>query len=248
MKKIKIYPVIVSLIVLFGGCSVFDLEMQKKYDYDYSVAYDNQLNMSGWEFLQENRSTFSRFLEAVRYAEIDPELFNQPNTTIFPLRNTAITSLPSTSSSANQNPGGYWAHNPINGVVPDSWEYYSQDEVKQFVLNHIVRYAVSYYEFLAMVPGGARTFFPTMATNGYGYVSFHMLNSSESDGEVELTRLYINDFESHYKRLNPSGWAGYFYPHSSNLQTSNGSYVHVMDFYLDFPTDKDLATVPVYNK
>jgi hypothetical protein len=257
-SRIISYLLAVPLSALtLSGCNLFGLELQKKYDYDHSVAYSNQLDVNGWDFLQKHATSFPHFLAAIEYAGIDHEIFNQPGITIFPIMNAGITSLPSTG--ANGGAGGYWNHHPINNgsivLVPESWDAYEPAQVKEFVLNHIVKHAISYGEFLSMVPNGQRTFFETMANDvrpGYGYMSFHMLNFTEApNGGERITRLYINDFPSHFRKPNTStDWDQlYFYPRTSNLRTLNGSYIHIMEkMYLDFPTDEDLASTPVWGK
>ena len=253
MKRLNLkYWILGSLMaVLFTGCELFGLDYQEAYDWDSSAGGNNQLGMSGWEFIQSRTDLFSRFIAAVEYAEIDPELFNQKNITIFALTNQACGNNASTSNSANQFPGGYWYKHPVNGVTPETWSAYSKETVKQFVLQHIMTHAVSYNEFLSH-NGGNRIFYPTMATNGYGYVSMHMPSFDENQVTgtgTEAVTLYINDFPSHYMKLNPgANWSKYISPRTANLQTSNGSYVHVMDYFLDFPTDGDLALYPIYGK
>jgi len=263
MKKLIISTLsCASLAVLLSGCSLLGLDLQEKYDYKYDLQYDNQLEINGWEFIQLHaEGNFENFIAAVEYAGIDPEIFNQPGITIFPLRNGGIKSTRGTGN--NGNPGGYWNQHPIQteaGVmVPAAWTDYGTDnaamkeQVKQFVLNHIVTMPISFGEFLKMVPDGRCTFFPSMATNGYGYVSLHMLNFVEApEAGTKITQLWVNDFPSHFTKSNPTATATWdqrhFTPRTSNLRTKNGSYIHIMDnTYLDFPIDSDLEAVPIWN-
>jgi hypothetical protein len=248
---------LLPLAALLSGCTLFGLDLQRPYDYDYSVPYSNQLDVNGWDFLQRHAGSFRHFLAAVEWAGVDPQVFNQPGITIFPLMNGGISMARGTGS--NGNPAGYWNAHPIikDGVsfVPTAWTDYGDDpamkaQVKQFILNHIVTLPVSFDEFLEMVPDGRRTFFPTMATNGYGYVSLHMLNFSEApEAGEKITRLWVNDFPSHFTKSNPgTTWDNiYFYPRTSNLKTLNGSYIHIMEnTWLDFPKDSDFETIPVW--
>jgi hypothetical protein len=256
-KKIKSGLLVLPLAALFSGCTLFGLELQKGYPYDYSVPYSNQLEMNGWAFLKKNASSFRNFLAAIEYAGVDTLIFDRPGITIFPLMNGGISSARGTG--ANGNPGGYWQQHPIinegGTFTPTAWTDYGDDpkmkeQVKQFILNHIVTLPVSFGEFLDMVPDGRRTFFPTMATNGYGYVSLHMLNFSEApEAGEKITRLWVNDFPSHFTKTNPGpNWDNkYFYPRTSNLRTLNGSYIHIMEnTFLDFPIDSDLETTPIW--
>jgi hypothetical protein len=234
---------------LLGGCTLLGLDLQENYEYDHAPLTGNQLGTDGWEFITSRADLFSNFIEAVKYAGVDTTLFDRPDITLFPPTNQAIAGNPAGGSGTNLFPGGYWSQNPVNDIVPDRWEAYPEEQVKQFVLNHIMRYAISYNEFLSATRG-VRTFFPTMATNGYGYISLHMLTSLDTTDGNEAIALWVNDFPSHYTKLNPAltGYGMYLSPRTSNLQTKSGSYIHVMDYFLDFPTDTDLAMISVYSK
>jgi hypothetical protein len=242
----------VMLTLSVNGCTLFDLDLQESYEMDLSPLADNQLKKSGWEFIQSRPDLFQYFMDAVEYAGVDPAEFNSPDITIFPVTNTGISAAKeSWATWANANPGGYWAQHPVNGVVPDRWSAYPQEQVRQFVLNHIMKYAVSYNELLAWTQG-ARTFYPTKATNGYGYVSLHMLTSQELGAMTgrDIPLIWVNDFPSHYQKFNPSSaeYDSHISPRTCNLQTNNGSYVHVMDYFLDFPTSTDLRLIPIFYK
>jgi len=241
----------VVLSTLLSGC----MDLQKPYEYDDSVGVSNQIDMTPWEFiLSRQDDLFERFIEAVEYAGIDPKEFDEPGLTIFPVTNQAIANGPASGSGSNRFPGGYWYKYQVNGVKPDSWSAYPKEQVRQFVLNHIMKYPVSYDELLAQTKG-IRTFYPTKATNDYGYISLHMLSYDEtypSQG-VDIPKLWVNDFPSHYIKDNPAmengvfkGHAMHINPRTSNIKAKNGSYIHVMDHFLDFPTDADLLVVPVY--
>lgn len=248
MKKFKtdMIALCVSSLML-SGCSLFGLDAQEPYDFDPTPVASNQLKMSAWDFMRSRSDVFGEFINAVRYCGIDSAEFNKPNRTIFALTNDAISSNESTNTSTNQHPGGYWFKHKINNIKPETWEAYSKEQVKQLVLNHICKYAVSYNEVIRD-NRGVRTFYPTMATNGYGYVSLRMLSSTETSTGSEAIVLWINDFASHYVKKAPLNQGQYLSPRSSNLQTNNGSYVHVMDHFLDFPVEDDLAGARVHNE
>jgi hypothetical protein len=241
----------VMLTLSVNGCTLFDLDLQKSYEMDTSPLANNQLGVSGWEFIQSRPDLFEYFMDAVEYAGVDPAEFNSQDITIFPITNAGISSARATGTGANANPGGYWVQHPVNGVVPDRWSAYPQEQVRQFVLNHILIYAVSYNELLAWTQG-ARTFYPTKATNGYGYISLHMLTAQElgSGTGADAVVIWVNDFPSHYQMLNPSetNYQSHIKPRTCNLQTSNGSYVHVMDNFLEFPNSTDLRLIPIFYK
>jgi hypothetical protein len=243
----------IALTLSMSGCSLFGLDLNEDYDLDTSPLISNQLGVSGWEFIQSRPDLFQHFMDAVAYANVDPAEFNSPDLTLFPVTNTGIAAESETWAQwENAYPGGYWAQHPVNGVVPDRWSAYPQEQVRQFVLNHIMKYAVSYNELLAWTQG-ERTFYPTKATNGYGYISLYMLNSKDFGGSTiggDIPFIWVNDFPSHYQMLNPSitNYQSHIKPRTCNLQTNNGSYVHVMDHFLDFPTSTDLRLVPIFYK
>ncbi len=251
-SHIKQFMTMIISIILFGGCTLFDLELQQPYEYDYSAGSSNQLQKSGWEFILSRTDLFSHFIAAVEYAEVNPSEFDAPGITIFPLTNQAIANNPATGTGNNRFPGGYWYKHPVNNIKPDNWTAYPKEQVRQLILNHIMRYAISYNELLK-ISSGAITFFPTKATNGHGYISLHMLTSSENPIGNEVVTLWVNDFPSHYIKDNPTPstatsntYSMHIFPRSSNLQTINGSYVHVMDYYLEFPIESDFLAIPIY--
>ncbi|MCD8101523.1 MAG: hypothetical protein LUE26_02950 [Alistipes sp.] len=249
MKKINISYLLAlaSASVIITGC----MDFQKPYDYDDSPGISNEIDMTPWEFITTAEGgVFDRFIEAVEYAGIDPSEFDEPGLTIFPIINQAVANNPGTGTGTNRFPGGYWYMYQVNGIKPESWSAYPKEQVRQFVMNHIMKYPVSYDEFLSQT-GGAKTFYPTKATNGYGYISLHMLTYDETDGSQgsDIIKLWVNDFPSHYTKDNPAaaGHAMHISPRTSNIKARNGSYIHIMEHFLDFPTDEDLRIVPIYN-
>jgi hypothetical protein len=242
---------VIMLTLSVNGCTLLGLDMQEDFDLDFSPLANNQLGVSGWEFIRSRPDLFQYFMDAVEYAGVDSAEFNSPDITIFPVTNAGISTARSTSTGYNAAPGGYWAQHPVNGVVPDRWSAYPKEQVRQFVLNHIMIYAVSYNELLDWTQG-SRTFYPTKATTGYGYISLHMLTSQElgDKGGGAIPLIWVNDFPSHYEKLNPNplNYDSHISPRTCNLQTANGSYVHVMDYFLDFPNSTDLRIVPIFYK
>ncbi|GHV25423.1 hypothetical protein FACS1894176_03860 [Bacteroidia bacterium] len=213
------------------SCELFGLELQQKYDYDAEKGlYDNQLSeKTAWEFITTHTSLFSQLIEAVEYAEVDPEVFNQPNLTLLLVSNAGLTTA--TDS--------YWARNKLDldgdGIpetTPMSWDVFPKEQVRDLILYHIVKGAWSYNELTAAT-AGVLTFFPTESTRSDGYVALQM----KREGALSI---YFNNFENHYT-LNLKA-------RTNNLQLPNGSYIHVMDKYLNYPTDLDLANYSFYNK
>ena len=65
----------------------------------------------------------------------------------------------------------------------------------------------------------------------YGYMAVEMLK----EGALSI---YFNNYEDHFQLKTK--------PRTSNLQSPNGSYIHVMDKYMQYPTDKELVSIPIY--
>lgn len=231
MKRYIIYLLILlAPAACFTSCELFGLDLQQGYDYDAEKGiYDNQLKMSAWEFIESRTDLFSQLIDAVEYAEIDPAVFNRPGQTLLLVTNTGLTTA--TDS--------YWARNKLDvdgdGIaetMPASWDVYPKEQIRDLILYHIVKGAWSYYE-LTDTTQGSMTFFPTNSTQADGYVAIQM----KKEGALSI---YFNNFTSHY--------TANLKARTPNLQVANGTYIHVMDKYLAYPTDMDLAQYPIYNK
>ena len=232
MKNHILYYLIFSLFLTFGltSCELFGLELQKGYEYDAEKGkYDNQLKISTWEFMNQRADIFSELIAAVEYAGIDPEIFNNPNQTNLLLTNQALTSTTASHMS-------FWYRNrldldgdSIQETMAVSWDVYPKEQIKDFILYHIVKGSWSYYE-LTDATQGAIHFFPTYSTKANGYMALQMLK----EGALSI---YFNNFTGHYKEK--------IKPRTANMKTINGSYIHVMDNYLEYPTDENMALIPI---
>jgi uncharacterized surface protein with fasciclin (FAS1) repeats len=234
MKKYIIYLLAaVTSGIMFAGCELFGLDFQEPYDFDAEKGlYDNQLKMTAWEFMKSRQDIFSDLLDAISYSGVDTALFNQSNSTLLLVTNQGLTS----TTSSNQS---YWyqnriedPENPENTVMPFSWDVYPKEQIKQFILYHIIKGAYSYNE-LSAATQGAISFFPTHSTLSNGYVALQM----KKEGALSI---YFNNFPSHYKVDMKA--------RTNNLQVPNGTYIHVLNNWLDYPTEIDLALYPIYNK
>ena len=168
--------------------------------------------------------------EAIKYSGVDPELFKQPDRTYLLLTNTALTSSNSSDRSfwnENAYPDEF---NPEQLIIPTSWEELDKTVVKNMIMYHIIKKALSYYE-LTDLTKGVITFFPTEYDSPYGYMAVEMLK----EGALSI---YFNNYEDHFQLKTK--------PRTSNLQSPNGSYIHVMDKYMQYPTDKELVSIPIY--
>lgn len=211
MKRIKIYISAIALITMcvVTGCELAGLDLQEKYDYDDKAGIrSNELNKTVYEFLNSRTDAFSLLLEGIEYAEIS-DMYNEPNSTYMALTNTAITS--------------YFARNPLpdpNTGLPTlavSLQQYPKEKVKELLLYHIAKGA---YTWSNLPP--VQTWYDTYASADTAKVNMYLAKNDRSP------TISFNDFPSHYT---PGIRA-----RTTNLKASNGSYVHVLDSYLNYPT------------
>ena len=234
MKKYQIYIVLLLLLLSsfgFTGCELFGLKFQEPADFNNQVGLsDNQVKMSGWSFINSRTDLFSQLIAAVNYAEVDTNVFNQPNQTLLLVTNTGLTNATASNLS-------YWyTHqipdptDPTKTMMPLSWDVYPKEQVRDLILYHIVKGAWSYIEITDATQGRS-TFFQTLSSSSYGY----MLLQIKREGAMTI---YMNTFPSHYKTD--------VKPRTPNLQIPNGTYIHVMDSYLEYPTEYDMTLFPIY--
>jgi len=231
MKRHQIY-IVLLLLSSFGlaGCELLGLEFQRSYKYDDQIGLvDNQVKMSGWSYINSRTNLFSQLIEAVKYAEVDTNLFNQSNQTLLLVTNAGLATAANSYWNRNQVPD---PTDPtgIKTIVPLSWDVYPKAQVKELVMYHIVKGAWSYMEITNATQGRV-TFFPTLSSLSEGYVAFQI----KREGAMTI---YMNTFPTHYNADTR--------PRTPNLQLLNGSYIHVMDNYLDYPAEFDMTLFPIY--
>lgn len=230
MKRYILYLLVMVLSALsLTSCELFGLDLQRSYEYDAEKGlYDNQLKMNAWEFIHNRRDIFSSLIDAVAYAEIDTTIFNRPNQTLLLVTNAGLTTAADS----------YWLRHKLDldgdsifETTPISWDVYPKEQVRDLILYHIVKGAFSYNE-LVDATKGTMSFFPTNSTRADGFVAL------EVKKEAALS-IYFNNFASHYT-VNLKA-------RTNNLQVPNGTYIHVMDKYLEYPSDVELAQYPFYS-
>lgn len=232
MKKILLnLALLIVTLVTFTGCELFGLDIQKPYDFDSEKGkYDNRISMNAWEFMNSRPDIFSNLISGINYAGIDKAVFEQADRTYLLLTNQAISSTNSSDRSffyENPYPD---PSNPLINITPTSWEEFPKDVARDMILYHVIKKALSYYE-LTDLTKGAITFFPTENTKEYGYVAVEMLK----EGALSI---YFNNYPSHYQVKAK--------PRTSNLQCPNGSYIHVMDKHLKYPSEDEFINIPIY--
>lgn len=227
MKIIKrlLIAAVVPLFLL-SGCELAGLELQKKYDYDANAGIlSNELNMTVWEFVNSRPDLFSIFIEAVQHAGLE-DRYNQPNSTYLVLANAAFNANVETSYfRRNQLPNPNF--DPNDSIAnprfspPFSIDQLPKEKVKEMLLYHIVKGTWS-WDNLPAVP----TWYDTYATADTAKVNLYLMKNDRSP------TIGFNSFPTHY--LNPVR------ARTTNLKANNGSFVHVLEFYMDYPTREAL--------
>jgi len=230
MKRYIIYLVIaLAPVFTFTSCEVFGLDFQDPYDFDDQKGlYDNQLKEPAWDFIKSRADIFSDLIAAVEYAEIDTEIFSRPNQTLLMVTNKGLTSTTASDMS-------YWYMNqiptadPLVTIMPLSWDVYPKEQVRNLILYHVLKGAYSYIE-LTNTTKGESMFFPTLSDLPNAYVALQM----KREGALSI---YFNNYPNHYK-LDLKA-------RTNNLQAPNGTYIHVMDSWLNYPSDEDMDLYPI---
>lgn len=220
MKKItKYFKQIlgaVAVSAMLAGCNLLGLDLQQPYKYDYEIGmFSNETKMTAWEFIQSRTDLFSLLIEGIQYAGIEDN-FKQKDCTYLLLTNTALLSTSSTDFSyfrmhqlADPNiPGAF--------VVPESLTQYTVDQVKELLLYHTVKGAYTWSNIPA-----SPTWYDTFATADTAKVNMYLLKDRNPN-------ILFNNFTGHYKTAITA--------RTTNLKTSDGSYMHVLESWLDRPT------------
>ena len=219
MKKIFLSLTASAIILInFSGCSLFGLDFQESTEFNSDEGLsENHLKQSGWNWIISRSDLFSQLIDAVRYSGMDSTLYDKPDVTLLVPTNSALVS----------GTNSYWN---LQSPKPINWKDIPKTKVRNMLAYHIVKGSYSINNVYELLGVGSPAFFHTMASDVYGvegaYVAFDFEN--EKGGCV-----YFNNFPLHYMLL--------IRPRTTNLITDAGSYVHVMDNYLAYPTAADLT-------
>lgn len=207
------------------SCEVFGLERQEPYEYDYEVGIpSNKLGMSTYDFIVSRSDIFSILAEAIDYAEME-DYFRMADCTYILPTNTAFNSETATDLSYFQT------HQLSDGEIdeatgelityaPSTMKSYPKEQVMEFLLYHIVKGQYTHTNLPA-----SPTWYETYATADTALVNMYIYK----DREPNTT---FNNFDGHYKAS--------IKPRTGNLYSSDGSYIHVIDSWLDRPTKQQL--------
>ncbi|KJF43572.1 fasciclin domain-containing protein [Draconibacterium sediminis] len=221
MKKIRNYfkyaIFFFSATVIFTSCELVGLEFQVPYKYDYEAGtYSNETNMTAWEFIQSRPDLFSVLKEGIEYTGLQSN-YEQPDCTYLLLTDAAFSESTSNYFETHSFPD---PNDTSVIIIPQTLKLYSQDQVKELLLYHTVKGAWTW----SNLPASA-TWYDTFATADTAKVNMYLLKSRNAN-------IVFNNFEGHYIQELKA--------RTTNLKTSDGSYMHVMDSWLDRPTKLQL--------
>lgn len=216
-KNFKIVLMVLIIPFIMESCEIFGLELQQPYEYDYKVGVpDNRVNLKTLDFIKSRPDLFSLLLEAIEYADATT-LYAEANATYILPTNTAFNSETATDRS-------YFQTNRIlfivDGepvlIVPSSMTSYPKEQVKEFLLYHTIKGKHTWSNLPA-----SPTWYDTFASADTAKVNMYLIKDRNPN-------IAFNDFSGHYKAN--------IRPRTSNLLSSEGAYLHVLDSWLDRPT------------
>lgn len=206
------------------GCELFGLDMQESYEFDYEAGMpSNKVNMSTFDFIESRSDIFSLLYEAIVYAELENE-FRQPDATYILPTNTAFNSETEADRSyfqTHQLSSVDEATGELAAYAPISMTAYPKEVVREFLLYHIVKGKYTHTNLPA-----EPTWYDTFASADTAKVNMYILKDRNPN-------IVFNNFNGHYKPT--------IKPRTSNLLSDEGSYIHVLDSWLDRPTQSQLA-------
>lgn len=216
-KLIKTILAVCAFPLALTSCEVFGLELQKPYDFDYNAGVaDNHVHMSTYEFIGSRTDIFSKLKEAIDYAGLE-DLYKQGGCTYI-LPTNAAFDPESSNSYVSRNKLSYYDEegDSIAYYSPTSLTMYPKEQIKEFLLYHIVKGEYTFTNLPA-----EPTWYDTYATADTAKVNMYVYK----DRNPNIT---FNNFDGHY--LNS------IKPRTANLYSNEGSYIHVLDNWLDRPT------------
>lgn len=223
LKNIKKILALLVLPLVFTSCELFGLNFQDSYKYDYEAGMpDNRVNMSTYDFIVSRPDIFSLLKDAIDYAGVEMEFKRSDVTYLLPT-DKAFNSETSGDLSYFQTHKLFYFDEVLGVEVsyaPNSMTAYPKETVKEFLLYHIVKGKYTFTNLPA-----EPTWYNTVAAADTAKVNLYIFKDRNPN-------IVFNNFDGHYK---PS-----IKPRTANLYSSDGSYIHVLDSWLDRPTKKQL--------
>lgn len=217
IKNLKIALMVLLIPFIMESCEIFGLELQQPYEYDYEIGVpDNHVNLKTLDFIKSRPDLFSLLLEAIEYADA-ASLYSEANATYILPTNKAFNSETESDLSYFQTHKLLFIENGDSlFVAPSSMSFYPKEQVKEFLLYHIVKGKYTWSNLPA-----EPTWYDTYATADTAKVNMYLYK----DRNPNIT---FNNFNGHYKTN--------IRPRTSNLLSDEGAYIHVVESWLDRPT------------
>jgi len=207
MTKSAAYACLFTLMTL-SGCSMFDLDLQKNYDYEHQTL-DPHINISARQFLesrsyetQNNPSdtVFKWMRKGLEYAGISLEEFEKPGRTFIFLHNEGIRVW---DAKKNKVTAGLFFDFPIvTGEDPETgqpitrpatmWEDYDKEDVKNYFLYLIVQGTYN-FEDLTITNTTAQTLLPSGAIATKKSLLGYMNEGKGFDQEGKMNFKIVNN-------------------------------------------------------
>lgn len=222
-KYIKLMIALIAFPVLFTGCELFGLDLQEKYEYDYNIGMpSNKINQSTFDFIESRSDIFSLLHEAIVYAGLESE-YRLPDVTYILPANKAFDSETESDKSYFQTHKLSYFDSELGEEVeyaPISMTAYPKEQVREFLLYHIVKGKYTHSNLPA-----EPTWYPTHAAADTAMLNMYILKD-------RTPNIVFNNFDGHFKST--------IKPRTSNLLSDEGSYIHVLESWMDRPTKSQL--------
>lgn len=223
IRHIKAGLCSLAAAMLLTGCELFGLDYQKGYEFDYEEGIpSNKVNMSTWDFIKSRPDLFSLLQEAIEYTGLESEFMQSGCTYLLPT-NPAFNSETANDKSYFQEHQLTYFDDELGEEVsyaPITMTAYPKEQVKEFLLYHIVKGLYTHSNLPA-----EPTWYKTCASADTAQINMYILK----DRNPNIT---FNNFDGHYKSE--------IKPRTSNLYSSDGSYIHVVESWMDRPTRNQL--------
>ncbi|MEL7587838.1 MAG: hypothetical protein AAGU19_14110 [Prolixibacteraceae bacterium] len=225
MKKIRSDIRLILLIYIAGvaltGCELGGLDLQEPFEYDYDKGtYSNETKMTAWQFIQSRPDLFSILKEGIEYAGLQTS-FEQADCTYLLLADKAFNATGETDMAYFTTHPLPNPNDPVNPIIPETLTLYPVDQVKELLLYHIAKGAWTWSNLPA-----SPTWYNTYATADTARVNLYLLKDRDPN-------IVFNNFDGHYKLTIKA--------RTTNLKTKEGSYMHVLESWLDRPTKPQLG-------
>ena len=190
--KLEYYKKALALMVIpffIASCELLGLDYQDSYDYDYSAGMpSNKIDMSAFEFIKSRTDIFSLLEEAILYAGVENE-FKQSGVTYLLPTNTAFNSETSTDLSYFQTHQLTYIDEETGELVsyaPISMTAYPKEQVKEFLLYHIVKGKYTFTNLPA-----EPTWFETVATADTAKINMYLLKDRNAPPIFTMLTVHI---------------------------------------------------------